>query len=271
MSYEVLFSVAVEIQTAIITGGLILVCIEIGNRKNREIDRFSLSVNPFAKKISAYLRLVGWCAQHIQYPDMLDENEENLKSLFDDLGGLGDNIIMSGENYVVDNSNLNKFYELVSDINNVWYCYDRMPSRRLKFDDSVTFQRNFVRKEIEALDSLYLSNEITVELIADISGNLYTDVCRPFEIELYRHAAYVRQYVIQTWIVSIGIFVLLCVLCSMLFILWPVCALRISIVFSIVFLAVCMMLLAIDMKTQIRCTNKISKCFGYMVKIFKGV
>lgn len=38
MTYEILYSTVVAILTAIITDGFILVFVEIGNRKNREMD-----------------------------------------------------------------------------------------------------------------------------------------------------------------------------------------------------------------------------------------
>ena len=38
MTYEILYSTVVAILTAIITGGFILVFVEICNRKNREMD-----------------------------------------------------------------------------------------------------------------------------------------------------------------------------------------------------------------------------------------
>lgn len=38
MTYEILYSTVVAILTAIITDGFILVLVEIGNRKNREMD-----------------------------------------------------------------------------------------------------------------------------------------------------------------------------------------------------------------------------------------
>lgn len=44
MTYEILYSTVVAILTAIITGGFILVFVEIGNRKNREMDPSKLTI-----------------------------------------------------------------------------------------------------------------------------------------------------------------------------------------------------------------------------------
>ena len=60
MTYEILYSTVVAILTAIITGGFILVFVEIGNRKNREMDSFYQSADPFMKKLSSYLRMISW-------------------------------------------------------------------------------------------------------------------------------------------------------------------------------------------------------------------
>lgn len=49
MSYDLLFSTVVTILSAIITGGVILVFVEIGNRKNRKIDSYQYFVEPFCE------------------------------------------------------------------------------------------------------------------------------------------------------------------------------------------------------------------------------
>ncbi len=70
--YIILFQTALTILSAIITGGFVLVFVEIGNRKNRENDKYETEFKPFMHKLSAYLRLMSWCKCHLEYPKKLE-------------------------------------------------------------------------------------------------------------------------------------------------------------------------------------------------------
>ena len=70
--------VALAILTSIITGGYVLVFIEIGNRKNRNSDRRNQIMTPFMHKLSSFFRFVNWCHVSIIYPKQLDEKEAQI-------------------------------------------------------------------------------------------------------------------------------------------------------------------------------------------------
>lgn len=59
--------IALTILTSIITGGFVLVFVEIGNRKNREDDRHDQIMYPFMHKLSAYFRFISWCSHNVIY------------------------------------------------------------------------------------------------------------------------------------------------------------------------------------------------------------
>lgn len=258
MTYEILYSTVVAILTAIITGGFILVFVEIGNRKNREMDSFYQSADPFMKKLSSYLRMISWCQTHIKYPSDIDEKEENFKSIVDKLSKYGSRLIMSGKNYRAGSFTASQIDNIANDINNIWYWHDKMTPCRLQFDKSVTFQEEFVRKEISEINPVYLSNAICIRLISDISGDLYVNIYQPIENDLYMHEVYIKQYAFQTRFVSIGVFFVLVILCSMTFVSLPVWLLRFSTVFAISWLGICLLLLGIDMNSQILYVRKVS-------------
>lgn len=258
MTYEILYSTVVAILTAIITGGFILVFVEIGNRKNREMGSFYQSADPFMKKLSSYLRMISWCQTHIKYPSDIDEKEENFKSIVDKLSKYGSRLIMSGKNYRAGSFTASQIDNIANDINNIWYWHDKMNPCRLQFDKSVTFQEEFVRKEISEINPVYLSNAICIRLISDISGDLYVNIYQPIENDLYMHEVYIKQYAFQTRFVSIGVFFVLVILCSMTFISLPVWLLRFSTVFAIAWLGICLLLLGIGMNSQILYVRKVS-------------
>lgn len=68
MCYSDVLPFALAILTSIITGGFVLVFVEIGNRKNRENDKHDQIMAPFMHKLSAYFRYISWSSSHIIYP-----------------------------------------------------------------------------------------------------------------------------------------------------------------------------------------------------------
>lgn len=74
-------NILLTILTSIITGGFVLVFVEIGNRKNRENDRYDQIMQPFMHKLSSYLRFLSWSGIHIKYPTVLNCYEDEFKNL----------------------------------------------------------------------------------------------------------------------------------------------------------------------------------------------
>ena len=60
MFYTDIQPVALAILTSIITGGYVLVFIEIGNRKNRNSDRHNQIMASFMHKLSSTARRMGY-------------------------------------------------------------------------------------------------------------------------------------------------------------------------------------------------------------------
>lgn len=271
MTYNILYSTVIAILTAIITGGFILVFVEIGNRKNREIDSFCQSVNQFMKKLSSYLRMISWCETHIKYPRDIDEKEENFKSIVDRLSKYGSRLLMSGKNYGIGSFTAIQIDNMAKDINNIWYCYYKMNPCRLQFDKDVTLIEEFVQKEISEINPVYFSNAIGIKLISDISGDFYVNIYKPIENDLFMHEVYNKQYAFQTRFVSIGVFFVLVILCSMTFVSLPVWLLRFSTVFAIAWLGICLLLLGIAMNTQILYLRKVSTWWLTIRKKFRHI
>jgi len=85
IDYSTLYQTSLTILSAIITGGFVLVFVEIGNRKNRENDKYETEFRSYMHKFSAYLRLMSWCKSRLEYPKKLDEHEEPFKALVDEM------------------------------------------------------------------------------------------------------------------------------------------------------------------------------------------
>lgn len=248
-----------------------MVFVEIGNRKNRELDSFFQSVNPFMKKLSSYLRMISWCETHIRYPNDIDEKEANFKSIVNRLSKYGSRLIMSGKNYRANSFTTSQIDDIANDINNIWYWFDKMNPCCIQFHKDITFQEEFVRKEISEINPIYLSNKIDIRFLSDISGDFYVNIYQPIESDLYLHEVYIKQYALQTRIISIGVFFVLAILCSMIFVSLPVWMLRISTVFAIAWLGICLLLLGISMNSQILYMRRVSTWCATLRKTIRHI
>ena len=75
--------------------------VEIGNRKNRENDRYDQKMVPFMHKLSSYFRFLNWCSHRIRYPKHMTEYEKEFKSIVTEIGRYGGRAITSGGDYEV--------------------------------------------------------------------------------------------------------------------------------------------------------------------------
>ena len=246
-----------------------MVFVEIGNRKNREIDRFFQQVNPFMKKLSAYFRLIRLFNCAIIYPKQMEEAEDNFKLAIDRLCKYANN--MPDEGYRVGSISASKINRISKDINDIWYWLSKIDSSRLQIDNriiSVNSER--IQKDIREINPIYMTETLNTDLISEISGDFYGYIYQPIESDLFRHEAYMKQYAYQTLFVSIcGLFVLV-VLCAMLFITIPMLMLQILTVSAIIGLGLCLLILAVDMKLQIAYRHKLSNLYRAFKKKYES-
>lgn len=251
MMYNDVLTIALAILTSIITGGFVLVFVEIGNRKNRENDKHDQIMTPFMHKLSAYFRFISWCSSHIVYPKPLNYYEKEFKSLVSMIGGYGGRAITSGGDYGIEYFTVDELCKITSDINNIWYFHDKMHPCRLSWAERLRDSENYITKELKEINPIYLKDTIDVDLVAKVSGEFYTDVYQPIEGETYRHEAYQLQYGRQTVFVVLSFLYVLLMLSLMLFLKFPMLLLQIAAFFAILLLVASLMLLAIDVRKQI--------------------
>lgn len=247
-------SIAITILTSIITGGFVLVLVEIGNRKNRENDRYELLMRPFMHKLSAYFRFISWCKSHIIYPQTLNDKESQFKALVNKIGGYGGKSIVSGDEYGIDSFNAEELYNITFDINNIWYWHDKMHPNRLDLD-IVVLEIEFIKKELKEINSLYVELPISIDSVAKVSGEFYTDIYQPIENESYRHERYVKFYTKQTFIICSFVSFVLLLLVLMLYCELPEIFIQRSTAAVVIMLLCSLLMLAVDVKTQLRCIN----------------
>ena len=262
MSYIEIQPIALAILTSIITGGFVLVFVEIGNRKNRENDRHDQIMTPFMHKLSAYFRYVSWTSHPIDYPKDLNEKERSFRSLVEKISRHGHKLIMSGGDYSTEEFSAKELNQIALDINNIWYWYDKMNPCNLKWDNSFHHDDDAVRQELQIINPAYLSASQDVGLMAKVSGDFYVYQYQYIEYETYRYEVYKRHYNRLSSMVLVFFVVVLVLLCLMLFLHLPVWLLQGATVFVVLMLTISLVLLAIDVKVQLKWRNKVHTFFN---------
>lgn len=255
MEQQSISQVLLTILTSVVTGGFVLVLIEIGNRRNRESDRYEQIMVPFMRNLSSYLRFVGWCKGLIKYPENINEYESNFKVLIDKLEKYGGRSIMSGDDYGIDYFSSKALEELENDINNVWYYYDKMHPCRISISDSVIYKK-LIDKELDGMKSNHFDNSLSVELIAQISGEHYCEMYRPIASVPIKHELFMKHYSLQSKIVIVFAMIVLSMLAYMLFGIPTIAFMRFIGVMSILMMGISVLILCLDTKTPGQVYNK---------------
>lgn len=243
--------IVLSILSSIITGGFVLVFVEIGNRKNRENDKYEHIMYPFMHKLSSYFRYISWCQSHVIYSNPPTSNEKKIKLLIGGIARYGGMSIASGGDYGINYFTASKLNEIALDINKIWYWHDKMKPCNMTWDSRMP-DGEFISKELKEINPVYLQNEQNIDLIAKVSGDFYMDVYQPIEVTTYNHEAYQEHYELQTKIVACFVCFVLVVLGSVLFGVESVWMLRISTLISILMLGFSLLMLVVEDKKQIR-------------------
>lgn len=230
--------------------------VEIGNRKNRENDRYDQKMVPFMHKLSSYFRFLNWCSRRIRYPKQMTEYEKEFKSIVTEIGRYGGRTITSGGDYEVGIFSADKLNDICLSINNIWYYHDKMNPCRLTWDDR-GFNDQFIAKELKDLFPNYLAHTRDVNLVSKVSSDFYTDIYQPIEYETYKHEVYVEHFKRQSIFVAIAVGFVLMGLNTMLFVQLPIWVMQMIGVVTLILLIVCLVLLGVEMNTQIKYYNSI--------------
>ncbi|MCQ2336048.1 MAG: hypothetical protein MJ010_02560 [Paludibacteraceae bacterium] len=258
MDKELLYNAVVTILSAIITGGFVLVYVEIGNRKNRKNDNYERLMRPFLKKLTAYFKFVCWCS--ISCPkNGMSNAEKEFKKVTEELSRYGGQAIISGGNYEVDYFSANELYELnCNKINHLWYLHDRNTLSHLSLNYSTTIE-NEIRKELTNIKPEYALMTIDLNRLAIVSGDFFCEIYQPVESDTYYYESSMKLYRIHTLFVLCSVLFVLLLICMMLCIPLTDLFLKLSTIIIICMLALSILMLGIDEKKQIKWLFKINK------------
>ena len=251
---QTIYNTAVAILTAIVTGGFVLVFVEIGNRKNRENDNYRQLMSPFLKKLSAYFRYVNWMNNRISYPKDKNANEQEFHYILNKMAKYGSRLIVSGGDYSVRSFSAEKLSEICYEINNIWYFYTRMNPQRLSWYDDVVAGQDLIDKELVKLNKSYIKLSGLDQLIK-ISSDFFIDEYQPIEAESFMHELIQRLYKIQSIFVGLSLFLVLIILCLLLCFSFSVLLIKVLTVSMVCLFGMSLLLLFIDEESQVNTLN----------------
>lgn len=254
---NVIHSDVIAILSAVITGGFVWIFVEISNRKNRHNDEYRKFMVPFMKKLSAYFRYMEWMHNGVIYPKNMNENEEDFQRLVEKTSRYGSELIMDGGEYGINYFSAEKLQNICYDINNIWYFYDRMRPPRIKMDDSYSFDKPLINKELRKIDQTYVGNPYTIKQMVDVSENLYLDEYQPIEYDTYFHEALESLYHYQSALVCASLFIVLATLSTMICFDFPLWLMRAMTLLIVILFGTCMLLLFLSENTQLRTLSKL--------------
>lgn len=254
-----IYTTALTILSAIITGGFVLVYVELSNKRNRHNDRYEQMMLPFMHKLTSYFKFVSWCRNCIKYPkpNERNEGEKQFHDLVHELGGYGGRAIVSGGDYSIDKFSANQIYDLSNKANQIWYIRDRMNPCRLEWQHSGLNDEEYIHRELTEVFPHYAMQNINLDLFTKVSFEFFVEVYQPIEYDTYYHEVYLSLLRRQTYFVSFAVVYVLILLASMLFISLPALVIQVGTLAAMIMLLISLMLLGINEKVQIRFIDKI--------------
>lgn len=256
--YFVTYNTMVTVLSAVITGGFVLILVELSNRRNREDNRHQQKMNTFMLKLSAYFRYLCWINAHIVAPKNKNEEEKSfLKLIRFDLGNYGSEIIERGGNYSCDDFSAKELEDICENINRIWRMYDKGWLERLSWEESVAVNHEFIEKELSVIDPRYISMPCGINQIIKVSGEFYTDVYQPIQEETYYHERIAELTHIHTTISAISLFLVLVCLGLLICVTWSVFLMKIVTIVIILLLGFNMSLLLMDEQRQLKMLYKL--------------
>lgn len=168
--------IAVDILTALLTGGFLLFFIETMHIESDVKQRYKAIMNPFYHKLSKLTVFVGYLRSAIRFPDM--ERAKYLKDDMEYIRKAGEVPSSSGRDIPYMKSK--ELEKLCNIINDVWYTLDNSSELR----HSITIDGGFLHIAKEALCEVYpeyKDKEIDADVLLDATGDFYVRYWQPVE------------------------------------------------------------------------------------------
>ena len=128
--------------------------------------------------------------------------------------------------------------------------------------DIIYESNELIDHELAEINPKYLSMPYDINLVSKVSSDFFVYIYQSVEYETFKHESYMAHFSRLTSFVSIAVFLVLLILCIMLFVEPPMLLLQISTVLVVLLLLSCLLLLAVSINKQISWYNRL-KSFVY--------
>lgn len=259
--YHTIYTTALAILSAIITGGFVLIYVELSNKKTREIDSYEQLMRPFMHKLSAYFRYVSWCKSKIIIPkDNLLGGENEFKQVLDQLASYGSRAIMSGGDYRVNMFSAEQLYDISTNkINHLWYLTQHKHLCNLNWDTGNDIVNQYIYKELIEINPNYKDLPITLDNFIKVSSEFHTEIYQLYENDTRIHESKMWLWSHHTRFVTISFLSVLLSLSAMMMFQIPGWLIQIATILILLLLSISLLLVGIEYSKQIKWYNNIHK------------
>lgn len=262
MEPKELVETVISILTTLITGGFIIVLMDVKNRQSRAFENFRELKSAFSDKLSAYCRFVVWYEPVICYYEAGQDDVQQLKKSIDFVQKKGTKIITHNDlSWVM---NLEEFKEFTQNVSAIWYEYEKMQVAHMAQNrTSLKDHQRFIEKELSLFAPDYLTRINDHSLIADVSSDFHQDMCEKYYNELQDYQIKESMYMCMSKLILTMIVVVI-VLISLMVTITTCCLLPYVSLFMVAFMFVsAVILMSLD---ETKLMSYYSKLYPYRPK-----
>lgn len=238
-------SIIIPIIVALLTGGFIILFLENQHIGANVIERYHFVMQPFMHRLSNYFKFLSSAKVYFSINRGTKKEDAEYVFLFnnlmDKLGHFAYPCILSGQDYPVSKFTAKQLKNICEEINNVWYYWDRKRNYMIDYCSYDTEKaEQFGTLGRECLDVVfpqkYNKQELSLNLISDVSGTFFTDIYQPIQHVPYEYEYWCKQEKIfqATTFCTIGLCLVTLTIILLLRYFIPLCVINLLTLLSII-------------------------------------
>jgi hypothetical protein len=203
-------SIIISILAALLTGGFLMIFIESQKVAGSVTDRFHFVMNPFFRSFSSYVRFISSFETCFTFKVTKDSDYiKRLKDNVEDIGRLGRQSIISGQDYPADYFTAKELDSICKTINNIWYLIDGKQNyidKHLDFDSNhAQMFSEQTKNYLEAISPQYEGMQLTKDMLAKVSGDFFVKIYQPIQYILYQYEFWQKKEKEFKWLALVTV------------------------------------------------------------------
>lgn len=190
-------SILITILAALLTGGFLMIFIESQQVAYNMSERFHFIMRPFLHSFTNYTKFIASFKSCFRFRGT--ETETNMGKLVRNLeliSKLGENSILSGQEYPTDYFSSKQLNSVCESINDIWNRIDKDYNGFLEveFDShSAKIQGKTAISYLEEVSPKYKGVQLTKDLLGEVSGDFYVNFYQPIEHILFEYEYWLKK------------------------------------------------------------------------------